>query len=148
MVMVLPHEDDGLADVEASLTAHSVDDWVDALYDNQVQVTIPTFEMRFAQELRTVLEALGMGIAFQPGAADFSGITDTGMYISKVIHEAYVLVDEEGTEAAAASAVTMQDMAISEPLTFHADHPFLFFIRDDLTGSILFMGRVVDPSAG
>jgi serpin B len=66
------------------------------------------------------------------------------MFISQVVHEAYVKVDEEGTEAAAATAVVMQDTAVGD--MFYADHPFLFIIRDDLTGSILFMGRVVDPS--
>ncbi|MBW1880294.1 MAG: serpin family protein, partial [Deltaproteobacteria bacterium] len=104
----------------------------------------PRFEMRFYTPLKAQLEALGMGLAFDSEQADFSGITNTGMFIAEVVHEAYVKVDEEGTEAAAATAVVMEDSAVGD--MFYADHPFLFLIRDDLTGSILFMGRVVDPS--
>jgi len=144
MLFVLPHDDDGLAAVEAGLTVDGIDGWTDALQETEVMIAVPRFEMRFQTPLKEQLEALGMGIAFDGERADFSGITDTGMFISEVVHEAYVKVDEEGTEAAAATAVVMEDSAVGD--MFYADHPFLFLIRDDLTGSILFMGRVVDPS--
>jgi serpin B len=87
---------------------------------------------------------MGMPTAFT-GAADFSGISDGGLFISQVIHQAYVDVNEEGTEAAAATGVVMLGSA---PMLeeFVADHPFVFVIRDRGTGLILFMGRVVDPS--
>jgi len=144
MLLVLPHDDDGLADVEAGLTAEQIEDWNAALYETEAMIAVPRFEMRYQLSVKDTLVALGMGEAFDPVAADFSGITDTGMFISEVVHEAYVKVDEEGTEAAAATAVVMQDSAVGD--MFWADHPFLFLIQDDLTGSILFMGRVVDPS--
>jgi serpin B len=90
---------------------------------------------------------MGMGSAFTD-AADFSGMaTQEKLFIGAVIHKAFVAVDEKGTEAAAATAVTMNinSLPIVPKATFRADHPFLFLVRDNKTGSILFMGRVVNP---
>jgi serpin B len=102
--------------------------------------------MRTAKKLNEDLIELGMVDAFSPGAADLSGMADADLFISAVIHEAYVKVDEEGTEAAAATAVIVGETSAPLVPTFRADRPFLFQIRDRLTGSILFMGRVADPS--
>jgi serpin B len=92
---------------------------------------------------------MGMTDAFSDQKADFSGLTDKKVLkISEVIHKAFVDVNEEGTEAAAATAVVMKKMCeepYHEPTFFRADHPFLFFIRDNTTNSILFMGRIVNP---
>ena len=146
MMVVLPPEEQGLADFEAQMTVEGMAGWVDGLADSTVRVTLPRFEMRSSAELSDVLKSLGMVDAFIAGVADLSGMSDASLYISAVIHEAYVKVNEEGTEAAAATAVVVDEA--SEPMypEFKADRPFLFQIRDRLTGSILFMGRVVDPS--
>ncbi len=144
MLLVLPHDEDGLADVEAMLSPEQIDAWADSTHPTEIWMAMPSWEMRYKLSLVPALTDLGMGEAFDSFAADFSGITDTGMFIADVIHEAYVKVDEEGTEAAAATAVVMEDGAVGD--MFVADHPFLYIIRDDLTGSVLFMGRVADPS--
>ena len=91
---------------------------------------------------------LGMVDPFTPGSADFTGINTVGdLYISDVIHKAFIGVDEFGTEAAAATAVVMDNASVpDEPVPFTVDRPFLFLIRDIQTGAILFVGRVVDPS--
>jgi serine protease inhibitor len=101
--------------------------------------------------LSDALKALGMPLAFDSAQADFSGATgQRDLFISNVIHKAYVAVDEKGTEAAAATAVIMTGAGApanpQPPVVVRADHPFIFFIRDQQTGSILFVGRVVDPS--
>ncbi|HEY0721971.1 MAG TPA: serpin family protein, partial [Gammaproteobacteria bacterium] len=96
-----------------------------------------------ATELNAPLQALGMHKAFAP-AADFSGIASGPLFIGSVRHKAYVEVNEDGTEAAAATAVMMK-RGLSTPKTFKANHPFLFLIRDNTTGSLLFLGRLVDP---
>ena len=101
-------------------------------------------------QLGSALADMGMPIAFT-GEADFSGMTgEKDLFISRVVHKAFVDVSEEGTEAAAATGV-MMEMGVSvqpllPPAVFRADHPFLFIIRDNHSGSILFIGRVVDPS--
>jgi len=91
---------------------------------------------------------MGMQLPFSAGAA-FSGISDTSLQITAVIHQAFVNVNEKGTEAAAATAVILGEAAEpSEPVVFQADHPFVFLLRDNHTGSILFLGRLTNPSEG
>jgi serpin B len=101
-------------------------------------------------QLGNTLSAMGMAQAFQKGAADFSGMTGKrDFWISAAIHKAYIDVNEEGTEAAAATGIVMRSMAMQReqpPIVFRADHPFLFVIRDNRSGGILFMGRVTDPT--
>jgi len=95
-----------------------------------------------------VLKSLGMTDAFALPPADFSGMTGRkDLYISAVIHKAFVEVNEEGTEAAAATAVVMTRASMGGPPVFRADHPFIFLIRDIRSGSILFLGRVANPQA-
>jgi len=113
----------------------------------EVDVYLPKFEITTPSiELKEDLKDLGMLEAFIPGA-DFSGMTDYAAWIEYVYHKAYVRVDEEGTEAAAATAVVMTNRSIggNEPVVFRADHPFMFFIMHKETNSILFMGKVEDP---
>ena len=120
---------------------------------------MPRFGVETHASLKTLLEALGMPLAFTRGVADFSGIHvpesyEEILYISEVIHQANIDVDEEGTVAAAATAVIMGatgggcSPVIGKTITLRLDHPFLFFVRDLETGAVLFMGRVVDPSVG
>jgi serine protease inhibitor len=109
---------------------------------------LPKFTFRSSFDLGSQLSSLGMTDAFNPDAADFSGMTGKrDLYISKLLHQAYVAVDEKGTEAAAASAAIMSlAMAVVPDKTLTIDHPFIFVIRDLKTGQILFLGRVLDPS--
>jgi serpin B len=110
---------------------------------------IPKFKMTLSLRMRQVLANMGMPSAFDPGRADFSKMTGgRDFFIDDVFHKAFVEVNEEGTEAAAATGVVMTLSAIepSEEPVFIADHPFIFLIRHKATGSILFIGRVADPS--
>jgi serpin B len=150
MVVLLP-KGDSLALVEANLGADSLSDLIRSAKSRQVRIYFPKFklETRYGQ-LADTLGAMGMPTAFT-AAADFSGIDGKGdLFISDVIHQAYVDINEEGTEAAAATAVVMRlasAPADADPVpVFRADHPFLFFIVDDETESILFMGRIADPT--
>ncbi|MFH1211643.1 MAG: serpin family protein [Candidatus Woesearchaeota archaeon] len=111
-------------------------------------ISIPKFEFDTKySSMGDTLKALGMPSAFNPGSADFSGMTGKqDLFISQVIHQAYVKVDEKGTEAAAATAVKMTATSAMQPNVFKADHPFIFIIQEKETGNILFIGRVVDPA--
>lgn len=148
MVVLLPKEKDGLAAFEESLTPETLAECVTSLREQDVVVAIPRFKMTSEFQLQKVLAEMGMPLAFS-GAADFSGMTGKpDLFISAVLHKAFVDVNEEGTEAAAATGVIMKLTAVaapSSPPVFRADHPFAFLIRDRQSGSILFMGRVVDP---
>jgi serpin B len=150
MVVLLPRKPDGLGELESQLTAPNLAKWTAHLWNRKVQVFLPTFKVTSEFSLGETLADLGMPDAFQYRKADFSGMDGThDLYISKVVHKAYVDVDEAGTEAAAATGVVMtRALAIptEQPIpVFRADHPFLFLIRDNETGSILFLGRVTDP---
>ena len=113
-----------------------------------VEVTLPRFEFRTQASLPRTLRSLGMVDAFDGGRADFSGISSAGgLCISDVVHEVFVSVNEAGTEAAAATAVVMGRGLPPIPVELSADRPFLFWLYDRPTGSVLFMGRVLDPSA-
>jgi serpin B len=108
----------------------------------QIEVHLPKFTLEYEVSLEDVLTALGMGIAF--GDADFSGIVPGGgIFISEVNHKSFLDVNEEGTEAAAATSVVLNENA--RP-SFSVDRPFFFVIREALSGSILFMGRIMDPA--
>jgi serpin B len=153
MIIFLPKDVDGLSAFEQSLTASNMQKWLSQLKPvSRVIVTFPKFKVTQQFELGGVLGAMGMPSAFKLGAADFSGMTgNRELFISAVIHKAFVDVDEAGTEAAAATAVAMVGMAMrapdpTPPTEFRADHPFVFLIRDNRSGSILFMGRVTDPT--
>ncbi len=149
MVVLLPKSADGLADLEKSLTAENLEKWLAGLRRRNVVVALPRFKVTCGFALGKALKSMGMTDAFSPAAADFSGMNGgkEPLWIGAVIHKAFVEVNEEGTEAAAATAVMMVGgMARPEPTpVFRADHPFLFLIRDTRTGSILFLGRVANP---
>jgi serpin B len=154
MIVLLPDSPDGLPALEKSLTAANLDKWISSLaHEQTIIITFPQFKITQQFELSSALEALGIKQAFHPNTADFSGITgDKSFSISAAIHKAYIDVDEQGTEAAAATAVIMLSMAMRPsappppPIIFRADHPFLFLIRDNSSGAILFLGRLTDPT--
>ncbi len=150
MVVILPETVDGLPELEAQLSAAKLDQWIKNLRPTKVQVFLPRFKATSEFSLKDVLAKLGMPLAFDPAGADFSGISSGEKFsISAVIHKAYVDVNEEGTEAAAATGVVMVARAAIRPQappTFRADHPFLFLIRERKTGAILFLGRMQNPN--
>jgi serpin B len=147
MLVVLPRKADGLPAVEKELTAKNLAKWLVEMQPHNVTLSLPKFTFTSQFQLKKTLSALGMGIAFGKDA-DFSGMTTREkLFIDAVVHKAFVAVEEKGTEAAAATAVTMRPLSaqVAPPATFRADHPFVFLIRDNATGSILFMGRVSQP---
>ncbi len=148
MIILLPLKNDGLTHLENSLYAENLEFWLGQLSPLEVMVYLPKFSINCGFMLNKTLTAMGMPDAFGD-RADFSGMDGTReLSISAVIHKAFVEVNEEGTEAAAATAVVMLGRGLSmPPPVFRADHPFLFLIRENHTGSILFFGRVVNPTA-
>jgi serpin B len=142
MLVLLPAKG-GLAEFEKTLTPADVEKWRAKLRDHLVDVKLPKFKVTSEFRLDEALKALGMPLAFDFRKADFSGMSTAGkLFIGAVVHKAFVDVNEKGTEAAAATAVGMELTSAPQPATFHADHPFVFLLRDNRTGSILFMGRV------
>ncbi len=147
MWIALPRHREDVARLERRIGAETLAGWRARASQALVELSLPRFEVRFRSELNSALKAMGAGSAF--AGADFSGIADADLFVSHVLHEAWVRVDEEGTEAAAAAAVVLEGETIGEPprpIEFRADHPFLFFIVHEPTGAILFMGRLADPS--
>jgi serpin B len=151
MLVLLPRSPDGIGQLENSLTVASLSAWTSGMRDQQVHVALPKFKMSSGFDLAKALAAFGLKNAFDAERADFSGMDGRlhWLYISAVLHKAYVDVNEKGTEAAAATAVVTTLGAarppVEPPREFRADHPFLFLIRDSTTGSILFVGRVSHP---
>lgn len=153
MDVLLPKSNDGLAALEQSFTASAAGDWLQKLEPvDKVILTFPRFTMTQQFELSHALSAMGMPQAFGD-AANFSGMTGKPDFtISAAIHKAYIDVNEQGTEAAAATSIILRATAARvpfpepPPIVFRADHPFLFLIRDTKSGAILFLGRVTDPT--
>ncbi|MDD2889165.1 MAG: serpin family protein [bacterium] len=149
MFVLLPKKIDGLAELENFLVFDSLNKWIESLKNQEVRVFFPKFKTTSEFSLKEVLESMGMSDAFSLPPADFSGITETKeLFISAVIHKAFVDVNEKGTEAAAATAVVMTkgfSMSEKQIPVFRADHPFIFLIRDNRSGSILFIGRLTNP---
>ena len=148
MLVLLPDQRDGLPKLEASLSAGKLEGWLKTLVRREVRVSLPKFKLSSQFILNDPLSALGMTLPFGD-KADFSGMDGRrDLYISVVVHKAFVDVNERGTEAAAATGIAMKAMAMGPPpAQFRADHPFLFLIRDEPSGSILFFGRMAEPQA-
>jgi serpin B len=147
MVILLP--DKGrFGAFEAALDAGGADAMLQDVRRRRVALVMPRFEFDAEFSLADTLAGMGMPAAFSDDA-DFSGMTGApDLHISAVVHKAFVAVDEAGTEAAAAAAVAMTLRSMPEqPVEVRVDRPFIFLIRDLPTGTILFLGRVVDPSA-
>jgi len=148
MVVLLPQERDGLPALESELSEETLKEWTDGLRKREIIVHFPRFKVESSFELNDTMKALGMTDAFAAGRADFSRMTDRNdLCISDAVHKAFVEVNEEGTEAAAATGIGIVATSIQPmPVTFRADHPFIYLIRHEATGAILFMGRMSDPS--
>lgn len=150
MFVLLPKKKNGLKELEKDLSWSNIEKYIGQMNGNRVDVYFPKFKMSLEYELRKLMRSLGMNAAFNK-SADFSRMNgNKELYISAIIHKTFVEVDETGTEAAAATAVVMRlksAMPNPEYKTFRADHPFFYFIRENVSGTVLFAGRVTDPSA-
>ena len=150
MLIILPDKKDGITQLENSISSAQIKQWNDALSSQRMDLSVPKFEMKTHYGLNDILNALGMVDVFSKNDANLSGIgyTERGnLYVSKATQDAYVKVNEEGTEAAAVTTVGSELQSGPVLPQFTADHPFLFLIQDDRSGMILFMGRVMDPAA-
>jgi serpin B len=146
MLILLPNEGQ-MGSLESNLTTENLAKWRSNLWGQEIDIYIPKFKFETKYYMKPTLTEMGMPTAFDPDYADFSGLDGTtDLYITSVVHQGFVEVNEEGTEAAAATAVVIGTESIQPTLTFNANHPFIFLIQDNETGNILFMGRVTDPS--
>lgn len=149
MLVILPDQADGLEAAEKALNAKMLARIAKESEPKRVQLSLPKFNFSFDAGLNEPLQAMGIRRAFSPDEADFSGISTVGreLYITAVVHKAMIIVDEKGTEAAAATAAIfgLRSAPADEPIVFRADHPFTFAICHQPTGAMLFAGRVVKP---
>ena len=144
MLVILPKENN-ITYAESKMNFENLSKWKNNLYEKDINVEIPKFKFEKKYSLDNILQDMGIVDAFLPGVADFSGMDGTkNLFISRALHQAFVEVNEEGTEAAAATTIIMELTAV--PDSFIANHPFIFLILHKETGAILFMGRVNDPS--
>ena len=155
-VVVLPKAVDGLGEIERSLDRQRLQRWMERLEEAKSQylaLELPKFRTSAQPDCMAALSRFGVKAAFDPAAADLSGISsEPGFSIGDVLQKAVIDVNEQGTEATAATIITCVTLGIGKPklptpIPFKVDHPFLFFIRETRTGVILFLGRIVDPRA-
>jgi serpin B len=149
MLILLPKVNDIDSINKSIINSDNLDTWRNSLSEQMIDIYIPKFEFETKYNLKDYLETMGIKDAFIPGVADFSGMDGTlNLFINEVVHKAYVKVDEEGTEAAAATGVVMGITSINpgDVEEFKADHPFIFLIQHKETGAVLFMGTVLDPT--
>ncbi len=148
MVLLLPERVDGVQMLDKQLTAANLKKWTANLEEPEVRVWLPRLQLATGFQLEQVLSEMGMPPAFEAAKADFSGMDGKhDLYVSAMAHKVFLDVNEKVTEAAAASGTSMNVLARpARPAEFRADHPFVFFIRDNRTGCILFLGRLNDPT--
>jgi serpin B len=150
-VALLPKERGDIKSLEAALTAGKFAEWRASARRNKVDVYIPKFELEWEKDLVPIFKSLGLESIFESSRDNYKNMTETSdeMRVSRIIHKTKITLDEEKTEAAAVTAIgiirTTSIRPVSPPYEFHADHPFVFFIADNSTGAILFMGRFSDP---
>ncbi|RMG06589.1 MAG: serpin family protein, partial [Planctomycetota bacterium] len=149
-VVLLPAQPDGLDGLERGLDAATLDRWLAALKRRTVDLRLPRLRFRAPLDLVPILQGLGVRCAFDPSRADFGALRpENDLFVGSVLHQAFIAVDEKGTEASAATVVLMQPRGLppkpEAPLPFVADRPFLFLIRHRTTNTVLFLGRVLRP---
>ena len=149
MVLITAGKGKPLSTIEKHLTTANLDKWLGTLKKGRrdIHVSLPRFKMESKYKLNDTLKAMGMPTAFQRGGADFTGLNESygkDLFISFVHHKGFIEVNEAGTEAAAATAVGIQGKSM--PPSFDGTRPFIYLIRDNATGTILFMGRMMDPT--
>ncbi|KFM58368.1 Neuroserpin, partial [Stegodyphus mimosarum] len=142
MLVLLPHSRNGLRQLESQLSSTFVQDVESAMYETIVDVALPKFRLEYSKSMKKALQALGMNLVFQNGA-DLGGMSySKELKVSDIIHKAVVVVNEEGSEAAAVTAILVTTYSLSFDPTFIVDHPFMFVIYDTKSSHILFMGKV------
>lgn len=149
MLIVLPQQADGLAELEKQLSVAKLEQWIHELKETRIILTIPKFKILQSHDLKDLLINMGMQLSFSD-QADFSGISGVrGLNLGNVQHKVYISSDESGSEAAAATSIGINVTAVRDQppaAVFKADHPFLYFIFEKKTGTILFMGRLANPN--
>jgi serpin B len=146
----LPAQGKALNDLHRQLTASRWEEWMDEFAETDGSISLPRFKLEYEITLNDALKAIGMAAAFDAGRADFSGMAEQTerIYISRVKHKTFAEVNEEGTEAAAVTSTEMRTtsaMRPRKPFRMVVDRPFFFAIRDNETGTVLFMGSILDP---
>ncbi len=146
-LVVMPNDNKGLPKVTAALTTSGLQAAINAMTPREVDVWLPKLDLDHTINLDATLKKMGLREIFEEGRANFSRLTvEPGLFVSSVVHKSYLMVDEQGTEAAAATGIVIGITSMPSPPTmFIADHPFLFLIRQKDTGAILFMGRFEQP---
>lgn len=148
MYILLPNSPGGLSKLEAQITSTNLTQALRSLRKKKVDAHIPKFKLDFGCSLNSTLSSLGMKDLFVPRAADLSGIDGSkNLYVSAAVHKAFIEVNEEGSEAAAATGIGIALMCMPIMEEFVARHPFMFMIRDTRSGALLFMGRLSNPGA-
>nr|XP_056710840.1 leukocyte elastase inhibitor-like [Euleptes europaea] len=148
MIIMLPEDDASLEQLASSLTYKKIEEWTSSsnMYPMLVNVYLPRFKREKRYELETVLQSMGMKDAFARGKSNFTGISENmGLFVSNVTHKSFVEINEKGTEAAASTGVQVAPMCAQFPVEFKADHPFIFYITDKATKSIIFFGSYSSP---
>ncbi len=147
--VILPKPGADLSTVAAQLDASTWQGWMNQMRSRPGTIQLPKFQFEYEANLIPALQALGMGLAFEPGKADFSGLTEIEAFINQVRHKTFIEVNEEGTEAAASTAIGIMPTSIAMPpedsFEMVVDRPFVAAIRDRNTGALLFVGAIVDP---
>lgn len=155
MLIFLPRNPEDLTSVVEQLSGEKYDEWVSQMASSDGDIAVPKFKLEYEKSLNDTLEALGMGIAFDPGKADFANMVAAesvggeNVYISEVLQKTYLDVNEKGTEAAAVTSVEVgvTSAPVTDRFEMVVDHPFLMAIRDSETGTILFMGLIANPAS-
>jgi len=148
MTIILPQPDKNIDSLISELSQENWNQWINNFSIGSVNLEFPKFTLEYDIKLNNVLSVLGMGVAFNPGLADFTKMyKDGGLFISRVKHKTYIKVDEEGTEAAAATSVVISYESVGGVLHMRVDRPFIFAIRENHSGTILFIGKIVNPTS-
>lgn len=149
LILILPKDGDDLAKVEKALSFKKLSSWSKNMFEATVDVHLPLFKIKSNFILNDTLISMGMSDAFNVDRADFSGMDGMtypeGLYISDTMHQADIEVNEEGATATAATAVVLALRGLPQEYQFHANHPFIFLLRENTTGTILFIGKVLNP---
>lgn len=146
MTILLPKPEVSTDSLIAQMNNDTWNSWLGSFSEQEVNLFLPKFKLEYEISLNDILSALGMSIAFEPGRADFTKINSDGnLYISEVKHKTFIDVNEEGTEAAAVTSVEIGRTSIGSGITMHINRPFVFAIRENHSGTILFIGKIVEP---
>ncbi len=149
MTVLLPKQGVDLDSLISSFNPSDWNQWMSEFSEHEVKLQLPKFKLEYKITLNDILKALGMAVAFEPYEADFTKLYSgpENAYISNVKHKTFVEVDEEGTEAAAVTSVEVTVTSVGpQPITMRVDHPFAFAIRESQSGTVLFIGKIVEPT--